>query len=129
MRKTSLIAERTISTLLTEVRFRCSFDLAVRHRLTHRDTPSYLCVTGPLKFFGLLVLLQGLAALNHKAALHLSPPRFSPSGLSTNQRGGWRQGGRTQQAFPGTQVVLLHGAVLIAFMAGTVHFVITGGQF
>lgn len=35
--------------------------------------------------------------------------------------------GGTQQVLPGAQVVLLHRAVLVALMAGTVHFVITGG--
>ena len=69
------------------------------------------------------MLVQGLVAVS----LELSPPGFSPSGLSTNQRGGRRQGGGTQQALPGAQVVLLHWAVLVALMAGTVHFIITGG--
>lgn len=66
------------------------------------------------------MLVRGLVT-----ALQLSPPGFSPSGLSTNQSGGRGQGGGTEQALPGAQVVLLHRAVLVALMAGTVHFVIT----
>ena len=73
------------------------------------------------------MLVEVLAAVPGQAALQLSPTGLPPSSLSTNQRGGRRQGRGTQQALPGAQVVFLHRAVLVALMAGTVHFVITGG--
>lgn len=73
------------------------------------------------------MLVQDLVAVTSNAALQLSPPGFSASGLGTNQRSGRRQGRGVQQALPGAEVVLLHRAVLVALMAGTVHFVIAGG--
>lgn len=73
------------------------------------------------------MLVEGLAAVPAQAALQLSPAGLPPSGLGSDQGRGGRQGGGAQQALPGAQVVFLHWAVLVALMAGTVHFVITGG--
>lgn len=87
---------------------------------------THLAVTRPLYIFGLLLLVQGLAAVATQAALQLSPPGFPSAGLGTDQGRGNGQGGRAQQALPGAQVVLLHRAVLVALVTGTVHFVIAG---
>lgn len=88
------------------------------------NTHTHLCVTGHI--FGPLLLVRGLVAVTGLRPLQLSPPGFSPSGLGANRRGGLRKAGGAQQALPGAQVVLLHRAVLVALMAGTVYFVVTG---
>lgn len=85
---------------------------------------THLPVTRPLYIFGLLLLLQVLAAFTKQAAFQLSPPGFPSPGLCTDHGGGRSQRGRAQQALPGAQVVLLHRAVLVALVTGTVHFVI-----
>lgn len=63
-----------------------------------------------------------------QAAFQLSPPGFPSAGLCTDHRSGRGQGGRGQQVLPRAQVVLLHRAVLVALVTGTVHFVIAGVQ-
>lgn len=85
----------------------------------------HLTVTCPLYIFGLLLLLQVLVAFTKQDAFQLSPPGFPPPGLCSDHWGGRGQRGRAQQAFPGAQVVLLHRAVLVALVTGTIHFVIT----
>ena len=73
------------------------------------------------------MLVASLVAVIGQAALNFPPPSLSPSGLSTNQKRGRQQGRGSQEGLSGALVVLLHWAVLVALMAGTVHFVITGG--
>lgn len=80
---------------------------------------THVAITHPLYIFGILLLVQVLAAFQ------LSPSGFPPAGLCTDHRSGRGQGGRTKQALLGAQVVLLHRAVLVALVTGTVHFVIT----
>lgn len=81
-----------------------------------------------MQFFGILVLVKGLVGVSGQTTLHFPPLSFSSPGLSTNQSRRRQQGGGTQEALLGAQVVLLHWAVLVALVAGTVHFVITDGQ-
>lgn len=66
------------------------------------------------------------AAAAQQTTLQLLPLSFPPSGHSANRRGREGRDGGAQQVLPGAQVVLLHRAVLVALMAGTVHFIITG---
>lgn len=87
---------------------------------------THLAVARSLYIFGLLLLVQVLAALTKQASFQLSPPGFPSAGLCTDHGRGRGQRGRAQQALPGAQIVLLHRAVLVALMTGTVHFVITG---
>lgn len=86
---------------------------------------THLAIARPLYIFGLLLLVQVLAAFTKQAAFQLSPPGFPSAGLCTDHRSGRDQGRRAQQALPGAQVVLLHRAVLVALVTCTVHFVIT----
>lgn len=88
--------------------------------ITHTHT--HLCVRASLHFFGLGVLVP----VTSEAVLQRSPG-FSPPGLGSFHSRERRQGGRAEQALPGAAIVLLHRAVLVALMAGTLHFVVTGG--
>lgn len=77
-----------------------------------------------LRVTAALLLLMAAAAAE-LTTFQLLPLSFSPSSLSSYRRGGEGQGGGTQQALPGTQVVFQHRAVLVALMTGAVHFIIT----
>lgn len=79
---------------------------------------SNLCISAALLLF--------MAAAAEQTTLQLLPLSFPPSSHSANGRRRDGHDGGAQQALPGTLVVLLYRAVLVALVAGTVHFIITG---
>lgn len=74
---------------------------------------------------GLQLLTSCVVGVGGHAALQLFPPSFSATSLSSNKSRWGRKVGGDHQAVPGAQIVLLHRAVLVALVTGTVHFIVT----